>query len=413
MLNRNYVTQPNTLIWDYVKDLLHVHDCVIVPGFGGFVCNREPARIDQVSHVITPPARKVVFNQNLKTNDGLLAEFWSQKQRVSYSQAVAVIEECIESIQHTLHEKKQLSIDLFGSFRLNAEANYVFLPDKRNNYLTSSFGLTPIQAQPVASRVMKMMPKTKTATRPVGSSSQKKKTRSILKPVLAVVMVALLSINGYIFLNDQRISDIRFGENSNALSIGSWFDSLFNDTTPKQEIAVASPVTKETTEPFIPPSPDAAETDSALTAQPPVEQLITEDVNVDLYEAYETFGLNYANARPYFYFPHPLEETIAASDLIIEPVETATVPESEVINSAQAETGFFVIGGMFCKERNARRFLKRLKETGFDEAQLLPSRSENCQRVSYKKFATKREAEHYCVKIKAENNPEAWVLEVF
>lgn len=405
------MTQPNILIWDYVKDLLHVHDCVIVPGFGGFVCNREPAKIDQVSHVIMPPARKVVFNQNLKTNDGLLAEFWSQKQRVTYSQALSVIEDCIESIQQTLQEKKQLSIDLFGSFRLNAEANYVFLPDKRNNYLTSSFGLTSVQAQPVVSRVMKMIPKTKSPSRAIKTPTQHKRTRNIWTPVLATVLVLLLSVNGYIFLSDQHISDLRFGKNSNALSIGSWFDSLFHDTSSKQEIAANNPVTEEPKVEYIPAPPAVVEMDTAASVadNTPVEQPVTE--NTDIYYAYETFATNYASARPFLYFPHPFEETIAASELTPEIVPA---PETESISSTTTvETGFFVIGGMFCKERNARRFLKTLTTLGFTEAQLLPSKSENCKRVSYKKFATKRQAENYCSQIKAETNPEAWVLEVF
>lgn len=401
------MTQPNILIWDYVKDLLHVHDCVIVPGFGGFVCNREPARIDQVSHVITPPARKVVFNQNLKTNDGLLAEFWSQKQRVTYSQALSVIEECIESVQSTLQEKKQLSIDLFGSFRLNAEANYVFLPDKRNNYLTSSFGLTSVQAQPVVSRVMKMIPKTKSPSRPIKTPTQQKRRTNIWLPVMATVLVLLVSVNGYIFLSDQNISDLRFGKNSNALSIGSWFDSLFHDTTSKQEIAANTPVTEEPKEEYIPAPPAVVETDTT-TAVPLIEEPVAE--NTDIYYAYETFAVNYANARPILYFPHPAEEAIAASELTPEITST---PEAETVNTTTVETGFFVIGGMFCKERNARRFLKTLTTLGFTEAQLLPSKSENCKRVSYKKFATKRQAENYCSQIKAETNPEAWVLEVF
>ena len=53
-------------IWQVVEKLLYKHDCVIIPGFGGFVCNMEHARIDQVTHVIIPPGKHIIFNPNLK-----------------------------------------------------------------------------------------------------------------------------------------------------------------------------------------------------------------------------------------------------------------------------------------------------------------------------------------------------------
>ena len=134
---------------------MHTHDCVIMPGFGGFVCNRQQARIDQVTHIITPPGKHVVFNQNLKTNDGLLANQIAEELKLGYSDAVKWIDQTVEQIKQLLTEQKQLEVDGFGRFRLNAEANYVFIPLLKNNYSYSSFGLMPVQASPVASRSIK------------------------------------------------------------------------------------------------------------------------------------------------------------------------------------------------------------------------------------------------------------------
>lgn len=414
------MTQPNILIWDYVKDLLHIHDCVIVPGFGGFVCNREPARIDQVSHVITPPSRKVVFNQNLKTNDGLLAEFWSQKQRVTYTQAVSAIETCIESIQQTLQEKKQLSIDLFGSFRLNAEANFVFIPDKRNNYLTSSFGLAAIQAQPVTSRAMKMIPKSRSFSKAGHQSTSARKERKIWKPIFGVMLLVLLGVNGYIFLNDQRFSDLSFGQNNHTLNISSWFDSLFHDTVSQQQLAASTNVVEDTA-PYIPPAPQEVAPPEPADIKPEVvatapETVVAEEpaaTKQDLYVDYYAFAAHYPVARPTMYFPHREEEAPVVTELIPETEDIVASSELKHENETAVEKGFFVIGGMFCKKHNARRFLKSITEKGYNEAQMIPSRTENCQRVSYKKFASKREAEQFCTQIRTESNPDAWVLEVF
>ena len=56
-----------------IAELLSAHDCVIIPGLGGFIGNYSPARIDPVHHAFQPPFKKLLFNINLKQNDGLLA----------------------------------------------------------------------------------------------------------------------------------------------------------------------------------------------------------------------------------------------------------------------------------------------------------------------------------------------------
>ena len=52
-------------IEEYISDLLFEHDCVIVPDFGGFVCNYGPAAIDPAKHLFEPPAKRILFNKGL------------------------------------------------------------------------------------------------------------------------------------------------------------------------------------------------------------------------------------------------------------------------------------------------------------------------------------------------------------
>ena len=49
------------------------HDCVMLPGLGGFVCNPRSAWYDEAQQQIVPPSRDVLFNPRLTTNDGLVA----------------------------------------------------------------------------------------------------------------------------------------------------------------------------------------------------------------------------------------------------------------------------------------------------------------------------------------------------
>ncbi|NLA48282.1 MAG: hypothetical protein GX876_02335, partial [Bacteroidales bacterium] len=60
-------------ITSFIRELLFSHDCVIVPGFGGFVGNYAPARIDRATSTFYPPSKQISFNRNLRNNDGLLA----------------------------------------------------------------------------------------------------------------------------------------------------------------------------------------------------------------------------------------------------------------------------------------------------------------------------------------------------
>lgn len=417
-------------IWDSVKDLLHQHDCVIVPGFGGFVCNREPSKIDQVSHIITPPSRKVVFNQNLKTNDGLLAGYLVSKQGLSYNAAIQIIEEQVQQTVAVLQEQKQLMIDLFGNFRLNADANYVFLPDKHNNYLTSSYGLGLIQASPVASRSMKVGKAR--VFRDIQTPQKTRTSRNVWPGVLAGVLVLLLSVNGYIFLNDHSLSDLRLsGENT--MNITSWFDSLFNTdssvkpTQPMTETAITEK------EEFIPAPPVAAE-DTSATA--PVEKITESSDNsslqtsvapenkeetLDMYASLYAFASHFSATRGTIFFPQPPVEAVPVEEqplenVITEPTNVTPVvpkaikPAPSHLSTEGIAQGYYVIGGVFCKERNAKRFIKQLNEAGYTQAELLLNADINCKRVSYQRFKSRKEADQFCREIKNGVNPGAWVL---
>lgn len=420
-------------IWDSVKELLHQHDCVIVPGFGGFVCNREPSKIDQVSHIITPPSRKVVFNQNLKTNDGLLAGYLVSKQGITYNAAIQLIEEHVQQTITVLQEQKQLLIDLFGNFRLNADANYVFLPDKHNNYLTSSYGLGLIQASPVASRSIKVGKAR--VFRDIQTPQKVRTSRNIWPGVLAGVLVLLLSVNGYIFLSDHSLSDLRLG-GENTMSVTSWFDSLFNtdhSVKPTQPITETAVPEKEE---FI-PAPPAVVEDTLSTETTPMEELpettekpsaentvpVTENKQetLDIYASLYAFASHFSATRGTIFFPQRPTETVLieeqpAINSTTDPTNVVPVtpksikPAPSHLSTEGIAQGYYVIGGVFCKERNAKRFIKQLNEAGYSQAELLLNADINCKRVSYQRFNSRKDAEQFCREIKNSINPGAWVL---
>ena len=48
------------------------HDCIVVPGLGGFVCNRKPAKYDDSRQELIPPSRSILFNERIVHHDGEL-----------------------------------------------------------------------------------------------------------------------------------------------------------------------------------------------------------------------------------------------------------------------------------------------------------------------------------------------------
>lgn len=393
------------IIWNSIKELLHRHDCVIVPDFGGFVCNREQSRIDQVSHIITPPAKRIVFNQNLKTNDGLLAQRVSEKLAITYTEAVRSIAELVSQLRNHLEQIKQLDIEAFGSFRLNADANYVFLPDRMNNYLYSSFGLIPMQAVPVGghhkgsmqTRIFKDRKEIREARRMVRAKHAGLK-------MLTAALVIMLFLNGYIFLTDANLIG---GAKINTTGINSWFDSLMKRNEPltqKHEPVQQAPQQNE----VIPPPP-VADFDTTTTLAPEPAETGNESLALNLAEVFA--GSNKTAPQYAYGNEETLNTPIAeptetpAANTAIETVETSTV-------KASGKISYHVIGGVFCKEKNARKFYNKLRDQGFDAELLLNTRI-NCNRVSYRKLNNLEEAIQLMDSLKGTSeNTEAWVLTV-
>ena len=71
----------------FIRELLFGHDCVIVPGFGGFIGNYTPARIDKKTGTFYPPVKQISFNRNLNHNDGLLVGRISGSSGINYGDA--------------------------------------------------------------------------------------------------------------------------------------------------------------------------------------------------------------------------------------------------------------------------------------------------------------------------------------
>jgi nucleoid DNA-binding protein len=136
-------------ITPFIRELLFGHDCVIIPGFGGFIGNYTPARIDKSAGVFYPPVKQISFNRNLNHNDGLLTGKVSESLKLNYGDARNLVEQFADDLKGKLSKGERVIFEQIGSFINNHEGNVQFEPDRDANYNLHSFGLASFQVTPL------------------------------------------------------------------------------------------------------------------------------------------------------------------------------------------------------------------------------------------------------------------------
>jgi hypothetical protein len=124
-----------------VYQLFDENDCVIIPGFGGFIANYFEAKIDLRNQEFYPPSRKIVFNENLKNNDGILINYISINKSISWDAAERTINAFVNDIKKRLNKGEVVKFDKLGQFSEKMGV-LSFQSNSDLNMLEASFGLT-------------------------------------------------------------------------------------------------------------------------------------------------------------------------------------------------------------------------------------------------------------------------------
>lgn len=136
----------------HIEFLLHSHDCVIVPGLGGFVVNVSDVERNGLWGVDAPKC-ELLFNSKLTYNDGLLTESLMKTNKISFETASGIINAACEELKKKLAKEKQVVWSSLGTFKEANEVDEknrpVFIPNKY--FIRPSFyGLTNARLKPVA-----------------------------------------------------------------------------------------------------------------------------------------------------------------------------------------------------------------------------------------------------------------------
>lgn len=111
----------------HIEFLLHDHNCVIIPGFGGFVINSSPARRDGMA-TFHPPVSELVFNRYLTHNDGLLAQSFMKSDSIPFEAAMQKIEHAVQEMLRELREGRKIELGALGQFEMNSSKQFVYKP---------------------------------------------------------------------------------------------------------------------------------------------------------------------------------------------------------------------------------------------------------------------------------------------
>ncbi|MGE4585806.1 MAG: hypothetical protein AB7D05_00505 [Mangrovibacterium sp.] len=139
-----------------IKDLLLLNDCVIIPGFGGFVSSYQPAGLQGAR--FTPPAKTVSFNRKLNFNDGLFINYVADRKGISYFLASRKVNLLVEEMNYRLTDGEEICIPGTGTLRYDDRENLIFIPQITENLNPDAFGLTAFTYESLNSRKRQLQP---------------------------------------------------------------------------------------------------------------------------------------------------------------------------------------------------------------------------------------------------------------
>ena len=133
----------------YLNELLYRYNCVVIPDFGAFLTQRKSAYVHQATHTFYPPRKLVSFNEQFKSNDGLLVSYMADAEQSGYETMLSQVGQTVQEWKKKLQKGERISFLNIGELWVNKEGKIQFQPSEQINFLTASYGLSSFVAAPV------------------------------------------------------------------------------------------------------------------------------------------------------------------------------------------------------------------------------------------------------------------------
>ena len=129
------------LIDKYIENALYLYQCVIVPGFGGFLALEKEASTDPETGKVTPAARVFTFNASLKVNDGVLASYIANMRDISYAEALIEISRGVDYYLSRLSKGDAVDIAGVGMIKPTESGEWLFSSYGEKSFSRENYGL--------------------------------------------------------------------------------------------------------------------------------------------------------------------------------------------------------------------------------------------------------------------------------
>ena len=350
----------------YINKLLFDHDCVIVPGLGGFVASPRSAIHNKVHHSFIPPARVIAFNVFLRQNDGLLANYISSEEKIPFSEAMGFLEKYVERCFIEMEAGGRFIIAEVGELYYDAEKNIQFEPDNSALHFYDSFGLTNIRAVPVGNKEQKENILLSPLRQSVSPKEKEKRKRQ-------------RKFSGRRMMNAMLIAGITLWASFNLYIIAPHHFN-FSGLNPFYKTESAKPTVKEKTFTV------TENKNTAPTAVPVLPQVESKD---EIKNQVPSDKIN----------PENIEVKKAEENIPDAPVKEI-VPESI--------GNYFVVAGVFKIPSNAENFLAKLKADGYENSGSLEK--ENKPTMIFVTQHRQKEEALQSMRHLKENGMDAWIF---
>jgi hypothetical protein len=345
----------------HITELLYHHECVIVPGLGGFIKAYKPAKIIHATHEFFPPSATIAFNAGLSANDGILADRLATSTGCSYREALAEIRLWVETCLDSIKKGEKIEFVGIGDLFQNTSGKLEFIPSAQFNFNLDSFGLPVFYSKAVDNESI-IVPQVQTAKH----FNRNAKIRHLIPETLkwAAVLAPFLGFVLWSSLNGNVIDNYVH----NYTGIYSWARSTPGKTVPFKNIRPS--IKAETVPQQVIKSPASALTEANIAFEPGMISYAELDKNK------------------------------------IKVGGTSTTSATEVVSGNQ---NFFVIGGAFRDHNNALKLISILQQQGYS-AQVIDTTPSGLFVVSMSGFSTYNEATVHLKEIKNSGYPGAWIL---
>lgn len=207
-------------ISQYIKEILLLNDCVIIPEFGGFVANYKPATIE--NNQFFPPTKEIAFNNKLISNDGLLINYVSEAEGIDYFSAKQKLDSFVEETMLNLERNRNVYFEGIGYLHYDSRENLQFEPQLKQNLLVESYGLQNFSYEKLYQRQMPK-PAIKVEYRePVPVIFQKRKLKKLAIAIPLLIAMALIPMkhnNEYLSKSDMGMWETLIQNNVSASPI--------------------------------------------------------------------------------------------------------------------------------------------------------------------------------------------------